>query len=676
MEPDDIRIPDTFPFAVDRIEAAWIGLADGTRLAARIWRPVTDEPVPAILEYLPYRQGDQTWPYDEPVASWFAGHGYAFVRVDIRGTGNSDGLITDEYTRQEQDDAREVIAWIAEQPWCSGAVGMIGISWGGFNGLQIAARRPPALKAVVSMCSTDDRYADDVHYDGGCLLNWDMLPWASIMFAMNALPPDPEVVGDGWRKLWRERLEGTPPFSIAWLEHQRRDAYWQHGSVCEDYAAIECPVYMVGGWADGYTNAIPRTLAGLPGVRKGLIGPWPHAWPHHADQGPRIGFLQECDRWFDRWLRGVENGIEDEPMLAAWLQEPARPEELAHDRAGRWVREPAWPPPSVEPARRYLRTSGALDAEPGQSGELAHAGFQRHGLLAGTWCPYGPAADYPPDQREEDALCLTFDSAPLDERLELLGHPRLHLRVAADRPNAFVSARLCDVAPDGTSALLSRGALNLTHRAGHEAPTPVVPGEPMDVDIKLDVLGQAVPAGHRLRVAVSTTYWPWLWPSPEPVTISLEAGPASWLELPVRPTSVPDGPAPGFGAPEQGPSLVLDREEDEAFHVVERDLVTGEISMRINQDGDHRVRLPSGIALSARDRDRFAIREGDPLSSVVTCERTLTWERDDLHVRIETRSELSSTAVDFLLREQLEVFEEDERVFERTWDRTIPRDHV
>jgi hypothetical protein len=671
MKPVDAPL-----FEVQRIDDIWIELADGTRLAGRMWRPATSDPVPAILEYLPYRQGDQTWPRDEPLGSWFAANGYAYVRVDIRGTGNSDGVITDEYSKREHDDGLEVIAWVADQPWCGGAVGMIGISWGGFNGLQIAARRPPALKAVVSMCSTDDRYADDVHYDGGCLLNWDMLPWSAIMFAMNALPPDPRVVGEGWRERWLKRLEGTPPFSIAWLEHQRRDEYWRHGSVCEDYAAIECPVYMVGGWADGYTNAIPRTLAGLPGVRKGLIGPWPHAWPQNAEQGPRIGFLNECRRWFDRWLKGIENGIEDEPMLAAWLQEPALPHELARDRAGRWVRETAWPPSSVEPERRYLGTGVTLQVDPGSSGELTHTGFQRHGLLAGTWCPYGPEADYPPDQREEDALCLTFDTDPLEERLELLGHPVLHLRLAADRPAAFVAARLCAVAPDGTSTLVSRGALNLTHRQGHHASVPVIPGEEMDVDVELDVLGQAFEAGDKLRLAVSTTYWPWLWPSPEPVTITVSTGAASWLELPVRPISAPDGDDPGFRPPEVVPRPDTGPGGDEAFHIIERDVVTGEISMRINQDGDRRARLPNGISLSESSLDRFEIREGDPLASAVTCERSFTWDRDDVHVRIETRSELSSTAVEFLLHERIEVFESDAPVFEGTWDRSIPRDGV
>ncbi len=247
------------------IEHTLIPLKDGTMLAARIWLPDDAErnPVPAILEYLPYRKRDGTYERDALTHPYLAGHGYAGVRVDIRGCGESGGLLFDEYAKQEQDDGVEVIAWLAAQPWCSGVVGMMGISWGGFNGLQIAARRPPALKAIVTLCSTDDRYADDAHYMGGTLLTAG-IEWASFLFGSMCLPPDPILVGDSWRAMWLERLENVPLFLEPWLQHQRRDAYWKHGSVCEDYAAIQCPVYAVGGWTDAYRNAGTRLSAFCP----------------------------------------------------------------------------------------------------------------------------------------------------------------------------------------------------------------------------------------------------------------------------------------------------------------------------------------------------------------------------------------------------------------------------
>jgi predicted acyl esterase len=264
----------------------------------------------------------------------------------MRGNGESDGLMLDEYTEQEQDDALEVIEWLARQPWCTGAVGMIGISWGGFNGLQVAARRPPALQAVITLCSTDDRYADDIHFMGGCLLN-DNLSWASTMFAYSSRPPDPAIVGERWRELWLYRLEHTVLLVEKWLRHQRRDRQWRHGSVCEDFDAIQCPIYAVGGWADGYSNAIPRLLAGLGVPRKGLIGPWAHRYPHFATPGPQIGFLQECLRWWDRWLKGVDTAIMDEPMYRVWMEESVPPTAEYEERPGRWVAEPSWPSPNI-----------------------------------------------------------------------------------------------------------------------------------------------------------------------------------------------------------------------------------------------------------------------------------------------------------------------------------------
>ncbi|MCH5375647.1 MAG: CocE/NonD family hydrolase, partial [Planctomycetes bacterium] len=227
-------------------------MRDGARLAGRLWLPedAEAEPVPAILEYIPYRKRDFTRHRDSVMHPYVAAHGYACLRVDLRGSGDSDGILTDEYLEQELDDGLDVIAWLAEQTWCTGKVGMIGISWGGFNGLQIAALRPPALAGVISLCSTDDRYADDIHHMGGCLLS-DNLSWASVMFAYNSLPPDPEIVGPRWREMWHRRLEGSGLWLETWLRHQRRDAYWRHGSISEDYAAVRCPVMAVSGWADG-----------------------------------------------------------------------------------------------------------------------------------------------------------------------------------------------------------------------------------------------------------------------------------------------------------------------------------------------------------------------------------------------------------------------------------------
>jgi len=282
--------------SADNVELAWIPMSDGRRLAARLVLPknAAKKPVPAILEYIPYRRRDGTRARDEEVMYWFAANGYASVRLDISGSGDSEGVIGDEYVKREQDDACEAIAWLASQPWCSGSVGMIGISWGGFNGLQVAARRPPALRAVVSLCSTVDRYNDDVHFMGGCLLN-DTMDWGSAFFTYGSLPPDPEMVGERkWRAMWRERLEGLDLYPAKWMEHQRRDAFWRHGSVIENYGDIQCPVLAATGWVDGYTSAVFALVENLKAPCKGILGPWGHKYPQVGVPGPANGFLQEC----------------------------------------------------------------------------------------------------------------------------------------------------------------------------------------------------------------------------------------------------------------------------------------------------------------------------------------------------------------------------------------------
>ena len=528
------KVRHHYPHAIRKIDNTWITMSDGARLATTIWMPEDAEtnPVPAILEYLPYRKDDSRAVRDSSYMPYFAGYGYAGVRVDIRGTGNSDGVLYDEYLKQEQDDALEILAWLEAQPWCTGEVGIFGISWGGFNGLQIAARRPPQLKAIITVASTDDRYADDVHYRGGCLLATDQLPWASRMFVLNALPPDPKIVGERWREMWFNRLENTPPYVEAWLEHQTRDQFWKHGSVCENYADIECAVYAVGGWGDAYTNAIPRLLEGLPGPKKGLIGPWSHGYPHISEPGPQIGFLQECLRWWDYWLRGIENEIMDEPLLRAWIQDSLPPAPYYEERPGHWVVESEWP--SLDTPQTFWLGETSLDQSQNSDCELALRGSQFAGSEAGAWLAYGEAFDFPTDQRAEDGRSLSFTSAPVDEDVVILGSPEVNLTLAADQPNALVVVRLCDVSPTGSSLLVSRGFLNLTHRDSHENPAPLEPGKFYKVRIKLNVAGHRLPSGHCWRLAISPTYWPMAWPSPHPVNLRLRTGEETWLRLPVR----------------------------------------------------------------------------------------------------------------------------------------------
>jgi len=528
---------------------------------------------------------------------------------------------------------------------------MMGISWGGFNGLQIAARCPPVLKAIVTICSTDDRYADDVHFMGGTLLTAG-LGWASFFFGSMCLPPDPMLVGNAWRAMWLERLQNTPLFIEAWLHHQRRDAYWKHGSVCENYNAIQCAVYAVGGWSDGYKNAIPRLLERLNAPRKGLIGPWAHAYPHFGLPGPQIGFLQEILRWWDYWLKSIDTGVMDEPTLRAWMTDSVKPASHHDILPGRWVAESSWPSTVIKPRRLFLTDAGLQNADASLTPRPV-CSPQTVGKCAGEWVPFGRGRDEAADQQEDDRQSLAFDTAPLDGPIEILGAATITLDVTSDRPIANLVVRLCDVHPSGESQRLSYGVLNLTHREGHEQPTPLTTGQRYRVHIKLNDAGGIIPAGHKVRLAISTAYWPMVWPSPHRATVTIFAGA---LDLPVRPPNAADAKLSPFAAPETAPPE----------------------KPTIIRQGDPRIERIDrlGLELGAQGKSQFHIDDNDPLSAVVELRRTQTMSREVWQIRVETLMRLSCTVDTFRLQGHLRAFEGAEEVCHRNWDSLIPRDFI
>ncbi len=654
-------------------------MPDGARLAARVWLPEDAEidPVPALLEFLPYRKSDGTTLRDSMRQPYYAGHGYAVARVDMRGSGDSDGVLDDEYTTQEHDDAVAIIAWLARQSWCDGNVGMMGISWGGFNSLQVAARRPPELKAILVIGFTDDRYADDVHYMGGCVITSQMLSWSSVMLAYNALPPDPRWVGERWRDMWFERLEGSPPFVETWLAHQTRDAYWKHGSAGEDYDAIQVPVYAVGGWADSYNNSVPRLLAGLSVPRKGLIGPWAHTFPEMGGPEPAIGFLQDSLRWWDHWLKGVDTGIMDEPMLRCWIQDSVPPATFYAERPGRWVADPAWPSPNVSWWSYHLHGAGPanwLDVAPGTTLPRTIRGREGYSFDVGQWGSYGSPGEWPGDQRAADGEALTFDCEPVEKPMDILGYPELDLSLSVDRPLALVAARLCDVAPDGASTLVSWGLLNLTHRNSHEFPEPLVPGERYQVTVRLNVTGHRLATGHRWRVAISPTYTRHAWPSPEPVTLTVFTGAASRLRLPVRDPQPDDDALRPFPSAESSPPLAMETLRTPATRKsLRHDLIDGVTEYLIEDDAGRSRHVGSGMETDDRLMERYTVRDGAPLSLQVHIERTLELQRDEWRIRVETLSTMTADATHFHVSNHLNAYEGDVRVFTRSRELAIPR---
>jgi uncharacterized protein len=666
-----VRAPAQQDPPVREIDDLWIPLSDGARLSAHLWLPPQAEltPVPAVVEVSPYRHEDNTRRRDSVRHPYFAEHGYASLRIDIRGSGSSDGVLFDEYSEREQRDVCEALDWVAAQPWSTGSVGMIGISWGGFAALQAAARGAPALKAVVAVCASADRYGADVKYRGGAVLGCELLPWSSTMLAMSVRPPDPTLLGEGWRELWLERLDGVIPFAETWLSHQRRDDYWHLGSPCEDYSSITCPVYVVGGWADPYRQAVLDLLERLECPRKGLIGPWSHQYPEEGTPGPAIDFRRECVRWWDQWLRGAETGIMDEPQLRVWMQEGVPREKASRPRRGRWVEEPAWPSRRIS-SLRYTLGEGALVRRRTSAKALEIGSDVAVGAAAGSWCPWG-VDELPEDQRGEDELSLCFTSDRLAERVEILGSPEVTLDLSADRPLATVAVRLCDVSPNGASTLVARGLLNLSHRSGSAVPRPLEPGGRETVDVPLDAAAYAFRPGHRIRLAVSPAYWPWAWPSPEPVTLTVHTGGSSRLQLPVRPPRAGDGTGISFAEPppSNGTNAASSRS-------VTRDERTGRRTIVRGRTRGRRRAREDGLEVEGAQEDNFSIVDGDPLSATVECRRRMEMHRDGWSARVETYSSMSADAEAIRLVNLIEAFENDERIYSRERSFDVPRDHV
>ncbi|GAA4496473.1 CocE/NonD family hydrolase [Gluconacetobacter tumulicola] len=674
------------------VENLWIPMPDGVRLAARLFLPADADsrPTGVVIEYLPYRKRDGYRYRDDIAGPALAASGIGLLRVDIRGSGDSEGVILDEYLPPEQDDALEVIAWTARQAWCNGHVGMRGISYGSFSGLQAAAKAPPALRAIVSACGTEQRYLDDIHYRGGCLLaaqlDWGM-EWQVILRG----PPDPRVVGPRWRALWGQRLAAVMPIAIVWGAHQRLDATWRYGSIT-DYSRLNCAMFHVAGQLDSYVNAASRMMERAPHCpQKALIGPWTHKWPGYPDPpghhgtpafvangvpGPGVDWLPLEARFWRRWLLGEQNGVMDGPVLWAFREDAPPAATFPQDTPGAWIASPSWPPPD-QAWRRLVLNDGTLDASAAPPTERRHVANQAIGFATPATYSSGDPATCWREQSGDDALSLTFDSAPLGADFDLLGQPVFRLRVRSDRPVTKLFVRLNMVHPDGTSDPVSNAVLNLTHRADDAAPTPLEPGRAYDVVLRGLFACHRFAAGSRIRIAISEAWWPVTWPSPERVTLTLVTG-ASSVELPAAPAGVTTSPPfetlVGRYAGFASPAPFRDR-----LHGV---TVSGPAGQRLfvleagSRQEDVTDVPATGEVLGSSFWIRRTVREDDPNSAEMRTRYTNSYLIAGQKMTLAAEVRLRSTASHFLYDERFLATHDGAIVCDRHWTRRAARDFV
>ncbi len=659
---------------VRMIENSWVTMRDGTRLACRLWIPENAEknPVGVVLEAVPYSKRDGTRDRDNDWADMFCPYGFAFARLDLRGSGESDGLLRDEYLAQEQQDIVDAISFLASQPWSNGSVGMRGISWGGFSSLQVAALNPPALKAIITACSTDNRYSDDAHYIGG-VLGLTCLHWGTLFRNVLVDAPDPAIVGERWREMWMERLNNAPAIHAEWIRHATYDEYWKHGSVEQDYGAIKCGVYAVGGQVDAYSAAIPRLLEGLSAPRKGLIGSWGHQFPQGGNPGPALDWVKEEVRWWSHWLHGIDTGIMNEPMLRAYVNERTPSEVWPADTPGHWVAEAQWPSPNVRKKIWHLNDGGLQEKQGAQSARSV-VPHQTLGTAKREWLPFNMKIDLPGEQSHDDSLALVFDSAPLDRDMEMLGLGEVRLRIAADRPVAKVVVRINEVLADGKSWSVTYGVLNLTHRQSHSDPSLLEPGKSYDVTVPLAYGAHRFKRGSLIRVAISEALWPMLAPSPEPVTLTMTTG-VSRLVLPIRPYRA------GQGVGEM-PAILRDRQAPQKVGFMS---VEGETLKQSGPDAEGRVTIirndpPSKYLIpdikterTGQSRMELSVRDDDPTSSVWRVTSGWGSTRPDWDFRTLSTTELRMTKHEFIVTETMQAFEREEKIFDKTMENRIAR---
>lgn len=668
------KIITKFPYEFETTENIWIPMSDGVRLSARIWRPKTKEKVPAILEYIPYRKNDGTRMRDEPMHGYFAGNGYAVVRVDMRGAGESDGLMRDEYLKQEQDDALEVINWISEQQWCTGDVGMMGKSWGGFNSLQVAARRPKALRAIITVGFTDDRFNEDIHYKGGCLLN-DNFWWGSIMLAYQCRPPEVRIVGDKWRELWLKRLEEMPLWMKLWMDHPIKDDYWKHGSVSENYEAIQVPVLAIDGWQDAYTNPVLTLMEGLKVPRKAIIGPWAHVYAHDGIPGPAMNFLGEAVSWWDHWLKKKENHIMEGPMISVWMENYMVPDSVRPVSDGRWVGLPSWPCREVNEKAFYLKP-GMLTEKPKEDApEVFLHTPQNHGLLSGEWMGAGVLGESSCDQRMDDGMAMVFETEPLDTVIEVLGYPDFEVELSSDKEKALLYAQLSDVAPDGAITRVSYGILNLTHRESQERVTPLISGEKTKARIKLDVCGHSFAPGHKIRLSLANTFWPMFWNMPEDSTLTLDLAGAR-LVLPIFTGEDICGPDMNAQCAPLTPHTIL--REGVVNRSISYDILTdtwtcitdgvgGVFGEGIYRFDDIDVTVEHNL------KRELTLSNKDPLSANYKIIQKMKIGREGWMIDADIVTNLHGDLENFYLSATMDITENGTAAFYRKWEEVIPR---
>ena len=679
-----LSIKKRFPYKVKIIDNIWIPLSDGCKLAAKIFKPniSSNKKVPAILEYIPYRKNDYTSVQDYAVHKYFAGYGYVSVRVDMRGSGESDGLLLDEYLKIEQKDGFEVVNWLSCQPWCSGNVGMIGFSWGGITAMQVASLNPKGLKAIIPVTSSVDRYYDDGGYFLGCLVG-QTIGWGVEMDSLSTRPPDPDIVGSKWEKVWKNRLKNTPPFVPIWLSHQKKDKYWLQGTISKNYKLIKCPVLSAGGWADCWPNTVGRLVKNLDVNVKGISGPWGHNYSCFAKPGPQIGFLQECIRWWDKWLKNIENNADKDPRITAFIRKSMTPNSLGDDRPGYWITENSWPPKTSINKKFYFSKNKLINSRTTlKNNYVIFSSPQNTGYGSGEYMPWfvaGDGPELPTDQKIDDAKSLVFDTNSLKENYKILGSPKLSLKVSSDQNCGMIAARICEINPDRSSNLVTFGIINLAQRNGREKNLRVLKNKFYSISLNLNDTGYEFSKGNKIRISLSTSYWPMAWPLPKNFKLRLKLDECS-LTLPKNILKINKKTSFNFKKPEIAEfrkTSTLKKPQKRFRKILEdkeNDMTIFEIFHDASWIGPGLIKInDNGMILQSFVNQKFTINNNNPLSAIASYKHEHIMKKSKLNIKIIALTTISCDKKFFYYNYFLETFNNNKNFFTKKIKKQILR---
>jgi len=492
--------------------------------------------------------------------------------------------------------------------------------------------------------------------------------YLAIMIGMQGAPPGYRDAEGRWESLWRQRLENYTPWGLDWLTRQSDDEYWAVSSPREFYDRIEVPVFVIGGWGDRYPGDALKVFQNVRGPRKALIGPWHHVRLDMAVPGPRVDYHAVL-RWFDYWLKGERNGILDEPALTFYTQLPTTPADYIPMMPGRWRQENAFPIPGSSRQKFYLCSQGALS-----SAELSEP-------MSETY-PYDPTAGVcsqltggiyggiglPLDQRPDEPKSVVFTTEPLKYELEIAGISRVRFDFSSSARVMGLMVKLCNVDPEGTVALITRGQLNAVHREGLDRPKYLDPGVVSPIEIEMKATAYAFQPGHRIRLAITSGEFQTVLSTPERGVNTIHFGGhhSSHLELPVIPARREPDPSPFrpcLPPPPNPPS-------EASFHIGETEQSGQWLAVR---EACKEVRgLEGKVTYWLKTSSR--IRPDQPAQAEFQSESAMSFDYDSGEV-IESRGSIHyrGDPKNIHLNASLRVTRNGKIAFAKDWKRSHPR---